>query len=899
MSGWWAALRIARREALRAKGRSALVIAMVALPVLGLSFAAVSYDMFHLTPAERASRQWGSADAQVRWDTDKPIEQEPDGRLRRQVRDAEGVDHTSADVVAALPTGSRVLMEATSYGSVSHGDKTIEMAIRGIDVADPLAKGLVTLTGGRAPRGDSEAALSESAARRLGVRIGDRFTVAANSPQDLLLVGIVEFPSGLDSITVVVPADRARNLTDPVAGRSALHFSWLVDTPAPMDRNGIRALNAKGMTFVSRSDLFNPAGEKSATRNVAEAALGWTGSDIVVGGVALLEMVLLAGPAFAVGARRRERELALIAANGGSPAQLRRVVLADGVVLGFAGGLVGVAVAILVAFAARPLVETYVVHARAGGYRILPLALVVIAALAITVGVLASLTPAVIAARQDTASVLTGRRAVVSTRRRWLVLGLSVTTIGAAACAAGAWRGSADLARFGLVTGEFGLVLCTPAMVGLIARFGGMLPLAPRMALRKAARNRSASAPAICAVMAAVAGSVLVGTYVASQHARQESLYRSFVRPGSVLVWGHNLPSAIDAPVTEIERLLNGAVPVRRTTPVRLPNCGVTPYQDCSLRPVLPIERRCPYTVEPRDPRTVRAAIHDPRCAASEHILPAYNVVLVDDGAALPILTGLDDARLAHAVATLRAGGVVVPNSRYVVNGAVTLVTTEAGEPRPIAEATVPGYAIPNVDLGGTTVVSTSAVQRLGLTAHLGGMVAETRRMPTKAEEDRLSTAVRKITASGVPPYTYGARVERGLPADDLYGLLLMLAAGLITLGSAFAATGLAAVEDRPDLATLAAVGASPRTRRTLSMSSAGIIAGLGSLLGAIAGLGSAVAIILTLNQRYANSWPHPEPYPLTVPWLHLAVVVVLVPVLAMACVGLVTRSRLPIERRA
>ena len=41
VGSWRAALRIARREARRARGRTALVLAMIALPVLALSFTAV------------------------------------------------------------------------------------------------------------------------------------------------------------------------------------------------------------------------------------------------------------------------------------------------------------------------------------------------------------------------------------------------------------------------------------------------------------------------------------------------------------------------------------------------------------------------------------------------------------------------------------------------------------------------------------------------------------------------------------------------------------------------------------------------------------------------------------------------------------------------------------------
>ena len=43
LPGWRAAFRIARRDALRSKGRSALVVAMIALPVLGVTAADVTY----------------------------------------------------------------------------------------------------------------------------------------------------------------------------------------------------------------------------------------------------------------------------------------------------------------------------------------------------------------------------------------------------------------------------------------------------------------------------------------------------------------------------------------------------------------------------------------------------------------------------------------------------------------------------------------------------------------------------------------------------------------------------------------------------------------------------------------------------------------------------------------
>jgi len=51
VTGWRSALRIARREARRARGRSALVVAMITMPVAALAFAAVTQQTFQLTPA--------------------------------------------------------------------------------------------------------------------------------------------------------------------------------------------------------------------------------------------------------------------------------------------------------------------------------------------------------------------------------------------------------------------------------------------------------------------------------------------------------------------------------------------------------------------------------------------------------------------------------------------------------------------------------------------------------------------------------------------------------------------------------------------------------------------------------------------------------------------------------
>jgi putative ABC transport system permease protein len=63
--------------------------------------------------------------------------------------------------------------------------------------------------------------------------------------------------------------------------------------------------------------------------------------------------------------------------------------------------------------------------------------------------------------------------------------------------------------------------------------------------------------------------------------------------------------------------------------------------------------------------------------------------------------------------------------------------------------------------------------------------------------------------------------------------------------------------------------------------------------------LGASTAVLFSLNQAYATVWPAPVPLEIELPWANVGIAMVVVPVVAMLGAGLLTRSRLPIERRA
>ncbi|HEV8373680.1 MAG TPA: FtsX-like permease family protein, partial [Actinomycetota bacterium] len=686
MTGWRPALRVARREAQRAKGRSLLVVAMIMLPVAALAFAAVYRDTFTLTADERAERLMGTAQAVLARPFDDPVHQDPTdldafGPPGVLPPTAEPAPPTAKELLALLPPGSRVVRDQTGPLQVRTAAGTGTVGARMLDATDPLAHGIFRQLTGRAPATRDEAALTPAAVRRLGANVGGSVRLA-DGGRTFRVVGTVEDPTDLQATMVVLrtgalpPAALAES---PAEGPRELR--WLAATPGPLTWSQVKQLNTHGVVAVSRHVLAHPPGPAERYPEFAAAENRFeVGVPGLLGGLAMLEIILLAGPAFAVGARRRRRDLGLVAAAGGSPTHLRRIVLADGVVLGAVAAALGVLLGIAAAAVARPLLEEQLTHARSGGFRVFPAALAGLAGLAVATGVLAALVPAWISARQDVVAALAGRRGITWSRRRWVVLGLGLTAAGAAALAVGAWRSSPTIILTGLAVGELGLVLCTPAVVGLVASAGRWLPLAPRIALRDTSRNRTAAAPAISAVMAAVVGSLAVGVMLVASTQRARDDYRSVTRTGDVVLeatskggGGRPLPAQAVAS-------LRRTMPVERLHRMGLPGCGTA---ECAVRPRTPAARQCPYSPEVlrRDPTPVeqRAARRDARCDGLFGLYRYFqysftdSFTLVIDQDAVGALTGLAAEDAGQAAAALRAGKVVVDHPRYLHDGQVTL----------------------------------------------------------------------------------------------------------------------------------------------------------------------------------------------------------------------------------
>ncbi|WP_030215031.1 ABC transporter permease [Streptomyces sp. NRRL WC-3626] len=945
---WRAAVRIARRDAWRYKGRSFLVLAMIALPILGVSALDLTLRSAELTPAQRMERTLGAADARF---SDAraagvAILQDPAGEQHIPAGDYDSPGESwpdgPTDVTKSIPAGSTVLTDSRGSAKLTTRHGLLQAEVRELAAADPVARGIMRLQEGRFPEKDDEIAATTRFLESSGLSVGSTLT-ARGFDRTYVISGSYELPSDLKAQQVnALPgaflAPYAKAVEKAGLPKPEDSTTYLVKKSGGFTWNTVQAINAKGVLVTSRAVALDPPADSEVPLYQKE---GWAnyesgGADAAalaavgtVVGLAMLEICLLAGPAFAVGARRSRRQLGLVGANGGARSHIRAIVLSGGLVIGIAAALVGMVLALVLTFALRPLLEDYMGQ-RFGGFTVRPLELLAIAALAILTGLLSAIVPAVTASRQTVLASLTGRRGVRRSNRVLPLIGFGAVLLGAAI----ALYGSVVSDQFVLVAGgsaiaELGVVAMTPALVGLFGRASRWLPLSPRLALRDAVRNRGRTAPAVAAVLAAVAGTVAVSTYAASSDAQSLAAYEASLPYGAVAALvteegGRDVPEVRDA----VQRTL--PVDVRADVfRIAVGKPGCAPYDEgegCGrFEVVTPPANECPLwvsTPDGSDPAEKyskeqrRALAKDWRCLS-----PDGNGIYVDGGlliADAPLLKvlGIDDPGAARALADGKLLSFRKPQVDRDGAVGIKLITdpkaadraAEQNKPVPGELKSFTAYQVPGSpdSYGVQSVLSPAAAKAAGLTTVPLGAFFSTDRIPSTEERQKLDAEIAKLGSN------VELTVEQGwVDENELVLLALTVFAGLVTIGAAGIATGLAQADAEADLKTLAAVGAPPGVRRMLSGFQCGVVAAMGVVLGSAAGVLPAVGLRLTeereqmrfyqeaLDNGWGGAGDAPPYVPIIVPWETLAALLVAVPLGAALLAALVTRSRGALARRA
>lgn len=896
--------RIARREMLRARGRSTLIVLMIAAPIAVMTFADVTLHMSNLTTTERVRQKTGAADVRLHWTMLPEIRQNARG-------DSVPVGDPNPTSIAAVEAPdivtmaevepSRVIIDERVPVRVRSGRGVAISELRLLEYTNPIARGLVKQVSGRAPRSANEVVLTKSAKKRFGADLNDQIDIVTDGASSkVTVVGTAEVPDRLNDNIII-----GLSGTIPPLSSNAERY-YLVDLERPIAWEHVQEFNKVGVVVSAVSLAADPPAG-SEFESIDDEGTTWSGVAVVVlfVGLAMMEICLLAGAAFAVGVRRQRRSLALLSAAGGTSQQVRNAVLLMAVFLGLTASIIGVAIGVGASFLARSWLEE-LQGARFARFDVRMTDVAVIVALGLTAAVLASLLPARWVARTNVIAALNGRPEMRSSKRTWKapLLGAILVVAGVSLAMWGSNNVDMNTVLVGAIFCEVGLILFVSLLVELIGRSARWLPLGPRLALRDAVRNRQRTVPVVAAVMAAVAGSFAVAMYQSTNELDGRETYQASVTKGNVVV---ALGSDHVEQVNAVTSALRNIMPIERIGAqswVEMPGCEPSAHGMGGCVLSIYVERigenACPaLTRDGVDSQLAKRHYTDPRCRHNGDTFASPTGVVVGDSNLAHVMFG---SRGSEAAQTLESGVALVASEYDLHNGVSRLsISTEMdGETVKTRTVDLPAmfFEAPEGTSQPPMIISRAIAKSLGLEAAAPNqLVAGTTRMPTQHEEDRLREV---IDRNGM---LTDVRVERGYQHPPKSGTLAVTAAvGLLVLMATAIAVGLSLADGQRDQSTLGAIGASPRIRRFTSAFQAFVVAAMGVGLGMLAGLLPGVAV--TWVSRYVEIAPGVTvhsgvPWMEVIPWISVVLLMIVVPLLGAGLAALFTSSQPSTTRRA
>jgi putative ABC transport system permease protein len=243
------------------------------------------------------------------------------------------------DAIAATGGVGTVIprAEVTVRGTDADGriDEGIWLGVTAVP-ADDVAAG-VTMAEGRLPREPDEAVLDVISAERAGVETGATYTVAPwdTDPMTFTVVGIVE-PSTAGGPVLGTAFDTVSELGGVVTRVDVV----LVDG-ADAAATATALEQATGGTVETGAELTDRLLTNSASlANALRLPL------LILGAVALVVAAFVIANTFRILVAQRTRDLALLRTVGATRKQVRRGILAESLVVGLLGSVVGLAVGI-------------------------------------------------------------------------------------------------------------------------------------------------------------------------------------------------------------------------------------------------------------------------------------------------------------------------------------------------------------------------------------------------------------------------------------------------------------------------------------------------------------------------------------------------------------------------
>jgi putative ABC transport system permease protein len=903
------ALRIARRSSARSPGRSALIVALVALPVAGMAAIALIIPSTVATTNEHLTVTLGHTQGQIQLSMPgRSIQQDPFSMMSGAPT---GDESEPVELSALFPADTRMIpVLNTSVTAKTRSGVAVLDAVEG-ETWDPSLAGHYDMTAGQIPQNTNEVMVSDAMLDRLGLSLGDEAELLAPVQKTVTVVGEIDDRSQPSSAQTLFGFPGTFG-GDTGAENNPEAHTYLPDTI--VDWAQVQKLNAHGFVALSRDVFENPP--PAATHPAVSGGKSLDTWFMVAGlivGFGLLEVMLLAGAAFAVGARAQERSLATVASVGSNRSTIFSIIAANGVVLGALGGIAGVGVGIGAGSVFMLLTDDGSATMYFGYHLWWP-AMVGIAIFAMVIGWAGTLVPAIRASKLDVIVALRGarRRSIPSKRRP--IIGVIAVLVGVSATLVGGIlnivladqgylesKGVLDGVLFaalllGPIVAQLGLLLCSGLVLRVLARLLSNRGVAARLASRDAARNPGRSVPALAVIMITVFAAVFAMTMMTSTETTNRANYEYSTMPGQVRLtlnyWDQEtrtvstfakpdeFVAAARASMDVDTALTLKSVPDARG-PVS-PDSQLSQAEAAQLIPslVIPPGNQCTAISAWDGPLTNQAARQamkemetDWRCQ-NPFVLSGINVsggrdhIMVGDDADLALVLGSEPTQAAKDA--LANGGAVSLYPEYLADDMVTISWWPAaswqesfkrddrfGEGMGEAQKSVSINAVVNeaaypVNFG--IFISEQTAQKLALDYADSTVLASTTSLPTDSQMDALNATIDTLIRE---PGQYWAEVERGPAAASnalSWGLLALSA--LIAVCAAAVAIGLARFDGRRDQATLAAIGSSPRVQRGFGFWQAMMIAGTGAVLGTAIGLIPPIALTLPgSGTSFAAPW--------------------------------------------
>ncbi|WP_311255868.1 FtsX-like permease family protein [Microbacterium sp. ARD32] len=918
---WRVAARLARRQAWRSRGSSLLIVLLIALPVAGLVTAATLATSTIPTPEQVLDARLGSTQTRVQIVSgpDQSLIQAPVEPEWWEIdRDPESGEPLNADqeplqdITSLLPPGTAALrlQQATVIARTAAGIASMSALVG--PAGDSAFTGRYDVVQGRAAASDDEALVTRSALESIGEKVGGALELR-NPDREFTIVGVIDIVDQPDSTrTVVLPDAEASELV-------GTPLWYLPDTALTWEQ--IRALNAQGATALSRPVALDPPVTGTQVDQARLVNPGATlGSILAIGGIIFAfvayQIVLLAGAAFSVSARRQQRSLAMAASVGSARRDLSRIVLLQGLVLSGIGALLGVLLGLGGAWAAMRMLDDGN-RTMYWGYSAVPWLVAAIGALAVLVGTASAMLPARAAAKVDVLSMLRGGRRPQTVRRSRPVWGIALMLVGVgisiAAVAGLLWVRTAmvrsdDIRAIASYVGVFagpvvvqiGVIVSGHWLLTKLVRPLSRLGLAPRLAIRDAAANGTRSAAALGSIGAAVMIATFAVSVTGMTVGAQGHDYVAQAPRGALTmeVFGESGAEAESPIVERAEAVLEAQSPTgvaRLLRPTDAFNLVAQERPEAAVTmPVWPQDVIC---------RGDGSAQQDAGCSRR---LDALSGLRITTPESLPMLLGTAGGEKVQRA--LRDGGAVVLDRDLLHDGRLVLGFWNAQQAYESGGTVHSGTS--SVALGEDAVVAqddadrqevldtvvVDAPERYQYSALISERTAQRLDILTDSltlvgvfEQPADQQLVERINASAGFEAGLYVRAEQG-PPSPMVGILLLLAAtGILMLGTSAIVLGLARIDGAADDATLAAVGATPALRRGISFWQGLIIALLGSVTGAAIGL-LPVWGIVPAEQGYYR--------PESIPWWAIATIAVGLPLLVAAVNALTSRRRPVVTRR-